>query len=118
MVKTGLAALLMIMSIEARPARSQDSVPRGETFDQRKIRELLEKRDSLRQAPVSGAQQAIDSAASKPVISSAMPAAVASEIRQAGSVCDAERPSLKPGFVTEKDINGDGVNDYILVWAI
>jgi hypothetical protein len=35
-------------------------------------------------------------------------------IKQAKSGCQPERSDLKPGFLVRKDINGDGVPDYIL----
>jgi hypothetical protein len=42
----------------------------------------------------------------------ALPPVVQDEIDQARSAC--ERAVLSPGFVTEKDINGDRIKDYIL----
>jgi hypothetical protein len=46
-----------------------------------------------------------------------LPAVVQAEINRAQSSCEPERSALKPGFVVEKDINGDGVKDYILDYS-
>jgi hypothetical protein len=44
----------------------------------------------------------------------ALPVLVQKEIDQAKSDCKPDRAVTKSGFLTEKDINGDGVKDYIL----
>ena len=47
----------------------------------------------------------------------ALPPVVQAEIKKAQSSCEPERSVLKPGFLVEKDINGDGVKDYVLDYA-
>jgi hypothetical protein len=44
----------------------------------------------------------------------AAPPQVLAAIVEKRKSCDPEGVALKPGFVAQKEINGDGVNDYIL----
>jgi hypothetical protein len=44
----------------------------------------------------------------------AVPPQVLAAIVEKRKSCDPEAVALKPGFVTRKDINGDGATDYIL----
>jgi hypothetical protein len=44
----------------------------------------------------------------------AAPPQVLAAVVEKRKSCDPEAVALKPGFVTQKEINGDGVNDYIL----
>jgi TonB family protein len=43
-----------------------------------------------------------------------LPSVVQAAIKQAQSACGTQQPALKPGFISAKDINGDGVTDYVL----
>jgi hypothetical protein len=43
-----------------------------------------------------------------------LPAQVQAAIVERRERCYPEAASLKPGFITQKDVNGDGVDDYIL----
>jgi hypothetical protein len=56
---------------------------------------------------------AITTATTQSQSTRSLPALVQTEISKA---CD-KPPALKPGFVAVKDINGDGVDDYILDYS-
>jgi hypothetical protein len=47
-------------------------------------------------------------------VNAALPSIVQAEITEAQSSCKPERSVLLPGFIAERDINSDGVKDYIL----
>ncbi len=47
-------------------------------------------------------------------VDAALPSIVQAEIKSSQSSCAPEHSVLMPGFVAERDINGDGVEDYIL----
>jgi hypothetical protein len=56
----------------------------------------------------------INAVETRPQVSQSLPPMVDAEIKKAQSSCAPEHVTLGPGFVTEIDINADGVKDYVL----
>jgi hypothetical protein len=52
-----------------------------------------------------------------PVSAQTLPPIVQAEIQDSKKSCEPDRATLLAGFVTAKDINGDGRDDYILDYA-
>ncbi len=49
-----------------------------------------------------------------PSLAQGLPPVVETAIQAAKAECSPDKPKLEPGFVESKDINADGVTDYIL----
>ncbi len=53
-------------------------------------------------------------AVTNPTLGQSLPSAVQAAIQENRKSCEPDKLRMEKGFVTRKDINGDGVDDYIL----